>query len=385
MPVNPSLCIVSRLDFWKKPRHTGRPAKLPCTTFPRTESALPNVAPAHDVRKVVCAVECADNQVDPSHCNEARTRTIGVLSGLQRRKFISPLSAEKRRAVKQLQPNSEIVILRADKKSGTVLSDTAVYKCKILALLDDPTLKVQRDLQALLADLFCFVPPECKSLYYMLLCHNGAALALYGLPKVHKPNVPLRPLSDYTRSLLYKLSGYLHKILSTLVGKGSTLVSNSCDFIEKVCDVTIDNDEVTVSFNVASLLTSIPTDIAVEACTSVLESERTLPDRSPIDVPDLKRLLCFCFENALLLQQGLLQARPRYGNGSLCLCYCCQSNNGMAGKSCTHFLQSKAEFFCAMWATVFASFGAELWLRSLRTCGQSGKGHPIHSRDGGRA
>lgn len=266
-----------------------------------------NVAPAPDVRKVVCAVECAVNQVDPSRRDEARTRAIGVLSGLHRRKFVSPLSADERKAVKRLQANTEIVILPADKGNATVLIDTSVYKSKVLALLDDqdtyvrltrdPTLKVQRDLQTLLADVFRFVPPERKSLYYSLLCHNGAAPALYGLPKVHKPNVPLRPIVDYTRSPLYNLSGYLHKILSPLVGKGSTHVSNSCDFIEKVRDVAIDDDEVMVSFDVVSLFTSIPTDMAVEACTTALESDRTLPDRSPIDVPDLKRLLCFCLAN----------------------------------------------------------------------------------------
>ncbi|XP_072146239.1 uncharacterized protein [Dermacentor andersoni] len=199
------------------------------------------------------------------------------------------------------------VILPADKGNATVLIDTAVYKNKTLALLNDqdtyvrltrdPTLKVQRDFQTLLADVFRFVAPERKSLYFKLLCHNGAAPALYGLPKVHKPNVPLRPIVDYTRSPLYKLSAYLHQLLAPLVGKSSTHVSNSCDFIEKVRDVSLDDDEVMVSFDVVSLFTSNPTDLAVEACTSALESDRTLPDRSPIDVPDLKRLLCFCLGN----------------------------------------------------------------------------------------
>ncbi|XP_075559328.1 uncharacterized protein LOC142590809 [Dermacentor variabilis] len=174
-----------------------------------------------------------------------------------------------------------------------LLNDQDTY----VRLTRDPTLKVQRDFQTLLADVFRFVAPERKSLYFKLLCHNGAAPALYGLPKVRKPNVPLRLIVDYTRSPLYKLSAYLHQLLAPLVGKSSTHVSNSCDFIEKVRDVSLDDDEVMVSFDVVSLFTSIPTDLAVEACTSALESDRTLPDRSPIDVPDLKRLLCFCLEN----------------------------------------------------------------------------------------
>lgn len=138
-----------------------------------------NAARAPDVRKVVCAVECAVNQVDPSRRDEARIRAIGVLSGLRRQVFTSPLSAEERKAVKRLQANSDIVILPADKEDATVLIDTAVYKGKILALLvdqdtyvrltRDPTLKVQRDLQERLADVFRFVPPERKSLLFASL------------------------------------------------------------------------------------------------------------------------------------------------------------------------------------------------------------------------
>lgn len=143
--------------------------------------------------------------------------------------------------------------------------------------------------------MFHFVLPKRKSFHYAPLFHNGAAPALYGLLKVHKPNVPLRPIVDCTYSPLNKLSGYyLHKILSPLVGKGSTHVSNSREFIEKVHDVTIDEDEVIISFDVVSLFTSIPTDMAVEACTSALQSDWNLPDRSPSDIPDHKRLLCFC-------------------------------------------------------------------------------------------
>ncbi|XP_075547643.1 4-pyridoxate dehydrogenase-like [Dermacentor variabilis] len=193
-----------------------------------------------------------------------------------------------------------------------LLNDQYTY----VRLTRDPTLKVQRDFQTLLADVFRFVAPEHNSLYFKLLCHNGAAPALHGLPKVNKPNVPLRPIVDYTRSPLYKLSAYLHQLLAPLIGKSSTHVSNSCDFIEKVRDVSLDDDEVMVSFDLVSLFTSIPTDLAVEACTSALESDRTLPDRSSIDVPDLKRLLCFCLGNTYFCFDKVFYRQVHVGAGS---------------------------------------------------------------------
>lgn len=98
----------------------------------------------------------------------------------------------------------------------------------------DPTPRLQRDLQKLLAGIFRMVPPQHKQLYYRLLCHNGSAPAIYGLPKVHKPDVPLRPIVDFTRSPLHKLSNFLHRVISPLVGKSATHIRNTYDFIEKV-------------------------------------------------------------------------------------------------------------------------------------------------------
>ncbi|XP_037505083.1 uncharacterized protein LOC119381202 [Rhipicephalus sanguineus] len=266
-----------------------------------------NTGPASDVRRVICAAENAVNQVHQSHRDEARTRVVGVLSRLRQRKFPSPLSADERGAIKRLRENGEIVILPADKGNATVVLDTAVYKRKMLDLLEDqdtyirltrdPTLKVQKELQKLLSDVFRFVPPEHKGLYYSLLCHNGSAPALYGLPKIHKPDVPLRPIVDFTRSPLHKLSGYLHRMLSPLVGQGNTHVRNSAHFVEKIGSLVFDEDEVMVSFGVVSLFTSIPTDLAVESCAAALEADPHLAERSPFDVPDLRKLLSFCLAN----------------------------------------------------------------------------------------
>lgn len=49
-----------------------------------------------------------------------------------------------------------------------------------------------------------------------LKCYTGLVQGFYGLPKLHKPNVPLRPIIDFSRSPLYKLSRYLSALLKPL-------------------------------------------------------------------------------------------------------------------------------------------------------------------------
>lgn len=45
---------------------------------------------------------------------------------------------------------------------------------------------------------------------------------LYGLPKVHKPNVPLRPIVSQIDSPTYDLAKHVASVLQPLVGKTSS-------------------------------------------------------------------------------------------------------------------------------------------------------------------
>ncbi|XP_077508404.1 uncharacterized protein LOC144119728 [Amblyomma americanum] len=217
-------------------------------------------------------------------------------------------------AIRSLRRNREIVILPADKSNATVILNSTDYDKKMMELLQDkstyialkkdPTLKVERELQKHLAYVFLFVPPQHKALYYRLLCHNGSAPVLYGLPKIHKEGVPMRPIVDFTRSPLCQLLGYLHRVFAPLVGKGPTLIRNSFDFTEKVRDVVVEYDDIIVSFDVTSLFTSVPVDLAVDVCAAALQNDEKLSERTPLEAQDLSRLLKFCLENTYFVFRG---------------------------------------------------------------------------------
>lgn len=109
-------------------------------------------------RNIICAVERAVCQLPSDVRQEARTRAIGVLSGLQKRARTHSSVAE-RQAIRSLRSNSSIAIIPADKGNATVPLDRSDYHEKMLALLGDqqtyaplardPTSRLQSKLQQL--------------------------------------------------------------------------------------------------------------------------------------------------------------------------------------------------------------------------------------------
>ncbi|KAH6931147.1 hypothetical protein HPB50_022504 [Hyalomma asiaticum] len=144
----------------------------------------------------------------------------------------------------------------------------------------DTTRETESVLQTLLTDVSKFVPAEKKHLYNQLLCNMGSAPAIYGLPKVHKPNV----------ALLHRLSGYLHGVFPSLVGQTSTYVKDSADFVDKIGGATLGSEDVMVSFDVMSMFTRMPVGYAVDCCRASLENGTSMPSRTLFEADDFYQL-----------------------------------------------------------------------------------------------
>ena len=115
----------------------------------------------------------------------------------------------------------------------------------------------------------------------------------YGLPKIHKPNVPLRPNVASIGSPRYTLAKYLAEIFKPVVGKTEHHVVNSKEFVTKMEQIRLGRNDILVSFDVVSLFTNVPVEEACNIAKEILLSDITLSQRtnlSPENVHDLLKV-----------------------------------------------------------------------------------------------
>ncbi|XP_066030917.1 uncharacterized protein [Pocillopora verrucosa] len=85
--------------------------------------------------------------------------------------------------------------------------------------------------------------------YYRLRCSVPQLPKLYGLPKLHNPGIPMRPIVSFCGSLTYQLSKYLTTILQPLTDKSRRKLQSTEKFIDAIKDVQIPDDYKHVSFD----------------------------------------------------------------------------------------------------------------------------------------
>ena len=112
-----------------------------------------------------------------------------------------------------------------------------------------------------------------SSLYDKLRSSARHLPLLYGLPKVHKSEVPLRPIVSFLHSPTYPLSKHLATILSPLVGNSPSHVQNSKAFTEFIKPRVLPSDKLFISFDVVSHFTDVPVHLAIEVAQCRLKDD----------------------------------------------------------------------------------------------------------------
>jgi len=115
---------------------------------------------------------------------------------------------------------------------------------------------------------------------------------IYGLPKIHKEGVPLRPIVNTIGSPTYELAKYVAKIRKPLVGNTDSFIKDSHDFVNLIKNEKMESDYILVSFDVVSLFTKIPLDEAIPVIKDVTN-------------PGTARLAEICLRSTVFTFQGV--------------------------------------------------------------------------------
>lgn len=91
------------------------------------------------------------------------------------------------------------MVARADKGNITVIMNQEVYDSKILNLLTDTSTykPISKAMTQIMAEERKVIDDITGN---FLRTYNGTIPKTYGLPKIHKPSCPLRPIVSYTPS-----------------------------------------------------------------------------------------------------------------------------------------------------------------------------------------
>lgn len=222
-----------------------------------------------------------------------------------------------------LDDNSEIIVTKADKGNVTVAMMSEEYELKMNELLDDentyqvikknPTNCTQVNNNEIIEKLFEY---DCISFgdYRRCMSHNALTPRIYGLPKIHKEGVPLRPVVSYIGAATYGTARFLSDLLYRMVDTEKYYINNSYDVREMIKNVKVPVGYGFISLDVSSLFTNIPTNLV----TRIIEDKwRLLKDHTKITRDMFLRLLKLCINaNYFSFRGRLFQMKSGMPMGS---------------------------------------------------------------------
>ena len=255
-------------------------------------------------------IEKACQSLDTNMAEELRSEAYRVL-----RKPHHPkpnLKKEEIIALKHLKSDKSCMVLTADKGVALVVIDTVDYIKKAKEILEDtntyrvihtdPTSRLKNKLINILRRIKTATGMQ-DNIYKKMYPTGASPPKFYGLPKIHKKNIPLRPIVSSIGSVAYGVAKVLADIIRPLMGCSEHHVQNSQKFAEEIKEMKLEKGKCITSYDVVALFTSIPIPSALEVMKKKLEQETELQKRTIMPVDTILELLAFCLNNTYFVFQ----------------------------------------------------------------------------------
>ena len=183
----------------------------------------------------------------------------------------------------KLSQDPAIKICRYDKGNGLAILDASDYNTKLNSIISDKKkfLEIEYDSNKMQHPT---ITKENSITYYIKqylkkvqgwedLIPNGSKPGkLYGMAKVHKPDIPLRPVVSMINTPEYKLAKFLDGLIKPHI-PDKFLLHSTEHFIDSLKDVPYSKKDNMVSFDVVSLFTNVPLPETIEIIINYLYEE----------------------------------------------------------------------------------------------------------------
>ena len=265
---------------------------------------------------------CKDNNVTEDVISDINIKTIAYI-----KKCKKQVSNRNVQATKRYLKEKSLLAVPFDKGVGICVMKRQAYEDKLSSILQLPQFeKLERTRknekhpvfkeEEMVRDRLKELLEEGKideNLYNKMWPSGSQPARLYGLAKVHKTSIPARPVLSMPGSVYHPIANQVTKWLNVVpecqINTSTQRISTSLSSIK------LDNYEVIISFDVASLYTNVPVQEAIDVCTEMLYSgNHKLP---PVDKDTFKELAQLCTCNVLMqTHDGLYRQTDGLAMGS---------------------------------------------------------------------
>ena len=246
------------------------------------------------------------------HITEFCYQLKQTLHSFRNKRYRRNLTKHELTALETLKDNPNIIIKKCDKGGGIAVMNKQDYQNKITHMIDDPNTYTKTNIDDTIE-----TKQKADSLIYQLENRNyinekqsdyltdfiPKCPVFYGVPKIHKPNWPLRPIVSQINGPTSKLNELVDKYLYIAEKNIPNLLQDTTAYLQLLeHNKNCLPDTLLVTMDIVSLYTNIPQEEGAEWVAEFYETTLTkwgdyASVIKPIDRNTLKNLILFILQH----------------------------------------------------------------------------------------
>ena len=216
----------------------------------------------------------------------------------------SNMTKTEQEALQNLKDQKEIVIKPADKGGSIVIMDADVYTKKIEELLCDttyyekltydPTSDIGKSIDSYIDHLLNKGHISSSLANFLRPPKPPRTPVFYGLPKIHNPGTPLRPIVSANESPTENISAFIDYLCQPVMQALPSYIRDSKDFLQQLFETgPLPENSFLVTADVKSLYTNIPHQEGIDVLLHYLENNPNLLPKECPPLHTVKQLMNF--------------------------------------------------------------------------------------------